>query len=104
MYNKNKDQQLLEEAYNKVYHSLRHFKALDSEVIDYISSLDGIEVDPDLDFEGQQSGYTSATATIDATEFPKTFNILNNLVKRGKLISAGGPVDRDMTGRATTIR
>ncbi len=97
---KNKDTQLLEEAYNKV-HSLRHFKALDSEVVDYISSLDGIEVDPDLDFEGQQSGYTSATATINATEFPKTFNILNDLVKQGKLKSVGGPVSRDMTNKAT---
>jgi hypothetical protein len=100
---KSSDQQLLEEAYSKV-HSLRHFKALDSEVIDYISSLDGIEVDPDLDFEGQQTGYTSATASIDATEFPKTFAVLNDLVKQGKLKIVGGPATRDMSGRATTIK
>jgi hypothetical protein len=52
---KTKDQQLLEEAYDQVHHPLKHFRINDDqELLDYVSSLDGIEVDPDMDFEGQQ--------------------------------------------------
>ena len=99
---KSKDQQLLEEAYAKV-HNMSHFKLNDPEVLEYVASLDGIEVDPDLDFEGQREGYTSGTASIDTTLFPKTYKILLDLTKQNKIKAVGGPATRDMTGRAVTV-
>ena len=100
---KNKDTQLLEEAYAKV-HNLKHFKLNDPEVLEYVASLDGIEVDPDLDFEGQQEGYTSGTASINTTLFPKTYNTLLDLAKQNKIKVVGGPTSVNMSGRAVTVR
>ena len=93
---KSKDQLLLEEAYRNV-HQLRHFKINDPEVLEYVSSLDGIEVDPDLDFEGQREGYSSGTASINITMFPKTHNVLLDLAKQNKIKAVGGPTSVDMT-------
>ncbi len=100
---KNKDTLLLEAAYAQV-HNLRHFKLNDPEVLEYVASLDGIEVDPDLDFEGQQEGYTSGTASINTTLFPKTYNTLLDLVKQNKIKVSGGPTTVNMSGRAGTVR
>jgi len=99
---KSKDQQLLEEAYGKVHQS-RHFKVNDPDVLQYVSSLDGIEVDPDLDFEGQQDGYSSGTISINSSLFPKTYNTLLDLAKQNKVEVVGGPSTVNMSGKAIRV-
>jgi len=101
---KSKDQLLLEEAYQQV-HSLAHFKILNNrDLLDQVASLDGIEVEPDYESEGDSENYTSATASINKSMFPKTFAILANLSKEGKIKVVGGPTTKDMTGRAMAIK
>ena len=106
---KTKDQQLLEEAYNevvskdgKVTHQLRHFKILhDVDLVHQVASLDGIEVEPD--YEADNETYSSATASINTSAFPKTYQTLMQLVKAGKIKEVGGPTSVNMTGKAYSV-
>ena len=101
---KSKDQLLLEKAYQQI-HSLAHFKILNNrDLLDQVASLDGIEVEPDYETDGDSEKYNSGTASINKTMFPKTYATLSNLAKEGKIKVVGGPSTKNMTGRAMAIK